>query len=581
MKRLSILFLLSLNIGFLFSQSANLSDGSMSTYFMDRYEIIANHNFDFHSSIRPYLREDAVRVGERLLISDSLLTSLDKRNIQYIFNENNEWLGIDKTDITLIGGKNSEVSLNDASIQHLKFKRRKPLLKHFYKTPANLFEVNTKDFHFRANPMLNLGYANAQNDAQPVFLNQRGVEFRGGVDDRIFFYSNITESQARFADYVTQRIRKDRAVPGAGLYKIYSSSVFDITDGFDYLNAQAYLGFNISKHVGMQLGHGKHFIGNGYRSLLLSDWANNYYHLKFNWRVWRFQLQNIFAELSAQSGAGRDRLLPKKYMASHYLDYKVNKNLSFGFFETVIFNRNNQFEFQYFNPVILYRTVEQSIGSADNILIGLNGKWNFLNRFQVYGQLALDEFKFDELILDNQGWWANKYGYQLGLKYVDAFGIDQLDFQFETNTVTPYTYSHGDSSSVYSHFDQPLAHPMGANFQEFIGIIKYQPLKNLFIELRAISFKGGESEQGTNWGENINISNFSREQNYGNELFQGTSFDGFILSGTASYQIFHNCFADLTFYQRKKNSVNDNFDLNTFYIGGGFRLNSGLLRMDF
>ena len=142
-------------------------------------------------------------------------------------------------------------------------------------------------------------------------------------------------------------------MPGAGLYKIYSSSVFEVTDGFDYLNAQAYLGFNVSEHVGIQLGHGKHYIGNGYRSLLLSDFANNYYHLKFNWRVWRFQLQNIFAELSAQSGAGRDRLLPKKYMASHYLDYKVNKNLSFGFFETVIFNRNNQFEFQYFNPVIL------------------------------------------------------------------------------------------------------------------------------------------------------------------------------------------------------------------------------------
>ena len=582
MKFLSILFFLLINVSFLISQSANLSDGSMSTYFMDRYEIKSNQDFDFHSSIRPFLREDAVRVGEGVLRSDSSLTKIDRRNIQYIFNDNNEWLGIDKTDITLIGGKNAEVTLNEASIQHPNFKKRKPLLKHFYKTPANLFEVNTKDFNFRANPMLNLGYANAQNDVQPVFLNQRGVEFRGGVDDRIFFYSNITESQARFADYATQRIRRDRAVPGAGFYKVYRSEVFDITDGgFDFLNAQGYLGFNISEHIGVQLGHGKIFIGNGYRSLLLSDWANNYYHLKFNWRVWKFQLQNIFAELSAEDGGGRVGLLPKKYMASHYLDYNILPNLSIGFFETVVFSRNNNFEFQYLNPLILYRTVEQMIGSPDNVLIGLNGKWNLMNKFQLYGQVVLDEFKFDELFLDNNGWWANKYGVQAGVKYIDAFGIDQLDLQFETNAVRPYTYTHFDSTSVYSHFHQPLAHPAGANFREYIGILRYQPLKNLFIELRAISMKAGESEQGLNWGENINISNGTREQDFGNEFSQGTTYDNLIISGNVSYQLFQSCFVDLSFFSRNKDSDNDAFDLQTTYIGGGFRLNTSLLRLDF
>jgi hypothetical protein len=98
----------------------------------------------------------------------------------------------------------------------------------------------------------------------------------------------------------------------------------------------------------------------------------------------------------------------------------------------------------------------------------MDAKWNFLKRFQLYGQLMLDEFVFSELVTNNQGWWANKYGIQAGLKYIDAFGIDHLDLQAEYNQVRPYTYTHRDSSAYYAHYDTPLAHPLGANFKELI-----------------------------------------------------------------------------------------------------------------
>ena len=29
------------------------------------------------------------------------------------------------------------------------------------------------------------------------------------------------------------------------------------------------------------------------------------------------------------------------------------------------------------------------------------------------------------------GWWGNKYGLQLGAKYIDAFSIKNLDLQLE------------------------------------------------------------------------------------------------------------------------------------------------------
>ena len=138
--------------------------------------------------------------------------------------------------------------------------------------------------------------------------------------------------------------------------------------------------------MGIQFGHGQNFIGNGMRSLLLSDFSTNYFYLKLNTHVWKFNYQNIFAELVAGArNRSRDNLLPKKYTATHHLSYNITKNLNVGIFETVVFSRNNQFEFQYLNPIILYRSIEQQIGSPDNVLLGIDGRWDFLNQFSLYG----------------------------------------------------------------------------------------------------------------------------------------------------------------------------------------------------
>lgn len=110
---------------------------------------------------------------------------------------------------------------------------------------------------------------------------------------------NIQETQAGFPDYVNDRFDRYKYIPGQGFVKPYQSRLFDVENGHDYLNGQGYLGYNITRHVGMQFGYGKHFIGNGYCSLLLSDFSNNFLYLKINWKVWKFHYQNIFAELTA------------------------------------------------------------------------------------------------------------------------------------------------------------------------------------------------------------------------------------------------------------------------------------------
>ena len=574
----------------IFAQGSPLPLDSDGYHILDRLEIKSGVSPTFHSTVKPYTRGDATQFAMRIDTSRAFpLTGKDRLDLYYIFKDNNEWL-VCPSFPTRIGGYRERIDPEntltqvEACMENSRYTlTRKPILKTFYKTPANLYEVNDKYFHLRVNPLLNFNIANAANDNQPVFLNQRGAVIRGGIDDRLYFMANLIESQARFPDYVNDYIDQNRVLPGFGLLKAYQSNLFDIENGYDFLNGQGVLGFNITRHVGMQFGYGTNFIGNGYRSLILSNFSNNYLYLKANWKVWKFHYQNIFAELSSRppSLVSQNDPLPKKYMALHHLSFDITPTFNVGIFESIIFSRQTNFEFHYLVPIILYRALEQGLNSPDNVLIGLDAKWNAFKTVQFYAQLQMDEFKFNELFINRQGWWANKYGIQLGLKYIDLFGIDHLDLQLEYNRVRPYTYTHRTNEGSYTHYFQPLAHPLGANFSESLVRLRYQPTRKLTFEARLISATTGEDVDSTNWGTNLLLSHQTREQEFDNSIGQGVGTKILLGGLEASYQIRHNIFLDLQYFYRRKNSDLAERDNTTQYVGGGLRMNIGKWRQDY
>lgn len=585
-----------------FTQGSAIPLGNEAYTIMDRLSIKTGLPTPFFNTLQPFRRGDAAAYAIQVDTTAAVLTTKDRFDLRYIFLDNNEWLS--QTNLpTTIGGKREllyrkvyidstktfytlEETPQEATVVNNRYlKREKPLLKYFYQTPANLFQIDSKYFHLRLNPILDIRYGKAQDLDDPIFFNRRGVEVRGGIDDRIYFYSNILETQASFPEYVRQEIDRTQAVPGAGFYKNYASDVFNINKGQDFLLSQGYLAFNVSPHVGVQFGHGRNFIGNGYRSLFLSDFSNNYFYLKLNTRVWKLHYQNIFAELNAESIQDNpgNNILDKKYLAAHYLSYRPTPNIRVGIYEAVVYHRSNQFELQYLNPVILYRTIEQGLDSPDNAFIGLDFSWNLLKRFQVYSQLMLDEFLFSELLVERRGWWANKYGIQLGLKYIDALGIDHLDIQAEYNTVRPYTYQHRDSSSNYSHTAQSLAHPLGANFKEYLVKIRYPILDRLVFQGRMIWAEYGEDDPvtGINYGSDLLLSYGNRASRFGNFTGQGIKTNTFLAGVELNYQLYHNLFIDLSYFYRKKDSEDDSRDLIDNYIQVGVRMNIGKRNLDF
>ncbi|MDQ3551572.1 MAG: hypothetical protein M3413_08595, partial [Bacteroidota bacterium] len=351
----------------------------------------------------------------------------------------------------------------------------------------------------------------------------------------------------------------------------------------DYFDARGYITFGVAHFVDIAFGFDKNFIGNGHRSLFLSDFSNSTLFLKLNTRIWKFNYQNLFMELQHAQRFGADILIPKKYAAMHHLDLAVTKWLNIGLFEGVVFGRQDHFEFGYLNPVIFYRSIEQQSGSFDNALAGIDAKANVAKKFQFYSQFLLDEFSLTE-IRKNNGWWANKWALQLGGKYIDAFNISNLDLQLETNRVRPFTYSHRDSVANYTHYNQPLAHPFGANFQEWIGIARYQPAPKWLVQAKAIYINQGRDTGNVSFGGNIFLPNVPpyRTKDYGYTIGNGISTKTALASFLLSYEFRPNLFFEANALYRKQTvALSTVTPKNTFLISAGVRWNMHRREFDF
>ncbi len=107
----------------------------------------------------------------------------------------------------------------------------------------------------------------------------------------------------------------------------------------------------------------------------------------------------------------------------------------------------------------------------------------------------------DQIKHYSNGWWGNKQGFQLGMKYIDLFSVKNLDLQLEANVMRPFVYSHNDSVANYSNYNQPLAHPLGANFDEYIAILRWQPGVKWNTTFKMIYYKQGLDSAGVNFEE--------------------------------------------------------------------------------
>jgi len=467
------------------AQSTFIQQGSKEYILLDRLEIKMQTdsmlNFSF---LKPYNRKWWVEGLERASSNKQLnLSKVDRYNINRSKLNNLEWSA-------------------DGNQQQLS---KKSIFNSFYKDPANFVGIRQKDFFLSINPVLQLQAIRDDATDELLYQNTRGAVVRSLVAKKLGFMAYLTENQEKPPVFSREQNLRLRSVPGAGLYRRFKET------GFDYFDARGAIYFNAAKFVDLSFGYDKFFLGNGYRSLFFSDQSASHLYLNMNLRVWKLNYVSRVMELTSQYTRNRDKdsLYPKKYAVVHHLSINVPKWLTLGLFESVVFGRPNQFEFNYLNPVMFLRGAELSVGSPDNSFIGVDAKANVARKVQLYGQVFLDEF-YTKYIRERKGWWGNKWAVQAGLKYVDVLGISNLDLQVEANWIRPFTYSHFDTIANYTHYNQAIAHPLNSNIKEYIGILRYQPAPKWYLQGRMIYWQSGVDTAGKNFGNNIFLDNDTR-----------------------------------------------------------------------
>ena len=389
--------------------------------------------------------------------------------------------------------------------------------------------VSTPDFHMRIDPLINFaGGYDLENNGKGLWTNTRGVAISADIGEKrnVSFTTTVRENQAKYPDYLMRFIKTYQVVPGQGKVRNFKANAYD------YLNATGYVSYTASKNFNFQLGHDKNFIGDGYRSMLLSDNSLYYPFFKITTTFWKIKYMNLYTQFDdAMNGLDEDGAnvvtgITRKWGSFHYLSFDLFPWVQVGLFEGIIWPNNDTtltrgFDVNYLNPVIFFRPIEFGLGSPDNAVLGANIKFIPFDDLIVYGQFLMDDLDV-AAARNGEGYYRNKFGIQSGIKF---YGIKNLILQAEMNQANPYTYAHKEPVQNYAHYNQPLAHPLGANFREFIAIIDYRFWQRFYVEAKFQSaFTGLDQSDTENFGGDIYKSDFTIPgfpESYGNFIGQG------------------------------------------------------------
>jgi hypothetical protein len=353
-------------------------------------------------------------------------------------------------------------------------------------------------FRLYIDPLVNLTYLNSGDTAG--YINGRGVTARGDIG-KVSFETSFSENQAFLPAYMDSFALTYGVIPGMGRWKKFKD------DGYDYAMASGNVSWGVCRYFNVQVGSGKHFIGDGVRSLLLSDNSFNYPYAKFTgWAGANKDLQYtvMYASLmnltdgGVNTPPGTERLFQKKSMVVHHLAYKFLRTFEVSIFQGAIYEHadtlNKQhLDFWYWNPVMFASLGKYGLKDTNNYMLGFTFRADLFERFRLYGQFVADEL--------GKGNHA-KTGFQVGLRYFNAFTIPHLHLRVEYNKVNRFTYAHEEALQSWSHYNQALAHPLGGGFDE-INATLYYKYRDFFFNANYFVANADVDSSYGNGGTNI------------------------------------------------------------------------------
>ncbi|NJM14215.1 MAG: hypothetical protein HC896_01485 [Bacteroidales bacterium] len=302
---------------------------------------------------------------------------------------------------------------------------------------------------------------------ESYLTNTRGLKIEGFVGNAFSFSSKFYETQVGYPGYIHQTIVLTEVAPGQGAARPFNAT------GWDVARAEGSISVAINKHVHLFAGHGKHFIGHGYRSLLLSDNSFSYPFANIAIKFKHVNVNKIYASLMHNPVNIGDIVVQKKSSVFTTIELYNSHLISFSYFEGSLWNNPDttdtyKWGARYINPVPIIALFDTN----NHTVAGLNLKLQHLKKIEVYAQCAWDDRYFIKK-KQIEGIDNKSLAWQIGIKLYNILSFNGLYAQMEYSHAKPNTFAHKNQILSYSHYNQSLTHPLGAAFNEYVFRLKY------------------------------------------------------------------------------------------------------------
>lgn len=360
----------------------------------------------------------------------------------------------------------------------------------------HLFEIKGEGYKMYISPVLNMALGKDYSDTieRRLFNNTRGFLVEVDIMDKFSFSTALYENQNRFTNYETNYYKSvgERYTSSDSTYFVDNAIIpggartkpFKI-DGFDYAYAIGNLIYAPTSYLRFMLGNNANFVGEGYRSLFLSDNSVPSIYFRADATIakridYTFLRSKQFNLLRRPIYSTVEAYYEAKLFSSQFLNFIISDKLSLSLFEGSYWNIGDSISskvvhYGYYIPIPFVGGLIVNDRNEINTLGGLQASYVPFPLVRLYGQLAISN------------WNSNTIGSQIGLRYYSPFGLKEGLIQFEYNNIPKRLYTSDNSRLNYSSSNLPSAHPKGNGFQEYI--LRFNFTKNrIYTDLKSIVY---------------------------------------------------------------------------------------------
>ena len=204
-------------------------------------------------------------------------------------------------------------------------------------------------------------------DKNTLYKNTRGFILNGQIGKNLVLRSEFYETQTTLPSYASDWVDTMKFIPGMIRMKPFGDN------GYDYGAVFGQIIWSPLKNYSVRLGYDRFHIGNGYRSMLLSDASQPYTFLMNTYHFGKWSLSHNIASLYNPDFNDRlnipvseSGIYQQKWFSFTYLTYSPSDWLNLALFESCVFMPKDSSGISFYPtsliPLPLLITVSNSLG---------------------------------------------------------------------------------------------------------------------------------------------------------------------------------------------------------------------------